>query len=206
MSVARLSTAAALLALCAGLGAPAAVAEVQTSGTTVPGMLSVADLPAQKEFSGLAQTRIVTPLLVKDYCWDKPLPMKKSATRAFYNDETSRQIWQYVTRMPSASAARAAAAEIRACFSKATFDASPKPAGLGRVRHISYGKFGTGSELSAGNIEMRDGKGMPDSDKQWAVGRDGRDLTVLVFHIETGGKPSKDGWITVAKKAVKRLS
>lgn len=208
MSVARLSATAALLAVCAGLGAPAAVADQTevTVSASAPRLLSVSDLPDKPQFRNLAETRVVKGLRFQDYCWEQPLPKKKTLQRSFYNDGDGRQIWTYAVRLPSGSAARQAAADARACFSKAYFDAQPKPEGLGTVRHISYGKFGTGSELSAGNTQHRDGKEYPDSDKQWAVGRDGRDVTVLVYHIEPGGKPSKDGWVALAKKAVNRLS
>lgn len=173
---------------------------------SAPRLLSASDLPAKPQFSRLSETPVIKGLRSQDYCELQALPKRKTLHRAFYNDQLGRYVFQYAVRLPSGKEAKAVAADLRVCFSKAWFDAQPQPEGLSKVRHISYGKFGTGSELTAGNVQIRDGKEYPDSDFQWAVGRDGRDVTLLTFPMERGAKPSKDGWVALAKKAVNRLS
>ncbi|MGQ0624134.1 MAG: hypothetical protein ACT4PP_05685 [Sporichthyaceae bacterium] len=196
---------AALLAagVLSGLGvlAPAAGADAGTAPKAR--LLAVEHLPTAKPFSSWK----ATPAALMDTQWlceEEALPVGKTRWRTFYNSKAGTALTQYAVRMPSAAAAKKAAARVRSCFSRASLAERLLPEELADVSPRTLLRSALKDGLRVGVLTTR--LTGPDEHHLWSVGRDGRYLSVLVLPLlSESGAPTAQ-WSAISRKALRRVA
>lgn len=198
-----LVAAASGAALLAGIATPIAHAEEATVRTAAvaPRLLDTSMLPTASRFSNWKQTP-VQPLESEGFCEEAAFPAEGTRTRVFYNTKQGNAMTQYAAKMESKAAARKAVARIKRCYAKSSV--LDDLLGSAHVVPRLLGVLDIADGLTVGDVDYRSSSspGM----LLWAVGRDGRYVTLIQFPLQTEGKTPKKAWLSVSKKALRHVA
>lgn len=195
-----LVAAASGAALLAGIAAPIASAAVRTEVVS-PRLLSKEMLPTASRFSNWHQTPVMA-LEDHYFCEEEAFPLGSTQTRVFYNTKQGNAITQYAAAMKSKAAAKKAVAEIKRCYDKTNVLA--ELLGATHVIPRLLGVLDVADGLTVGELDHRSSKSP--GTLMWAVGRDGKYVTLIQFPLQTEGKTPKKAWLSLSKKALRHVA
>ncbi len=198
-----LVAAAASAALLAGIATPIANATEGTVRTeaVAPRLLSKDMLPETSRFSNWHQTP-VQAMDSQGFCEEDAFPSEGTLTRVFYNTRQGNAITQYAAEMTSKAAAKKAVARIKRCYAKRS--ALAALLGTANVLPRVWGVLDVADGLTVGDLDHR--SSTSPGLLMWAVGRDGRYVTLLQFPLVTEGKTPKKAWLKLSKKALRHVA
>lgn len=190
-------------ALLAGGTTPIAHAAESTVRTeaVAPRLLNKSMLPAASPFSTWRQTP-AAPLESEGFCEEEAFPSNGTLTRVFYNTKSGNAITQYAVATSSTAAAKKVVARVKRCYAKHTLLSDLL--GSGHVVPHLWGVLDVADGLTAGYLDHRSSQSP--GVLMWAVGRDGKDVTLIQFPLQTTGSVPTQTWLSLSKKALRHVA